>query len=183
MKKKINILSAILIGIILFSSCSKQKYTASFSPSKQTKYVGTKTSNTQLETIKTVEAKEIRNEAVASTDKNTVVPVSKMKMIKKSIALKKELKSNLEESGFTKSEIKQLKKEVRKSILKKAKSKSSDRQLISAIIAIFIPPLGVLLYQKDITMDTLLALILWILGWLPGIIYAWLVIFDVISLA
>lgn len=58
---------------------------------------------------------------------------------------------------------------------------SDDMQLIAAIVAIFLPFLGVYLYEGTVTTHFWIALLLWILGILPGIVYAWLVIFNVIS--
>ena len=58
---------------------------------------------------------------------------------------------------------------------------SDDMQLIAAIVAIFLPFLGVYLYEGTITTHFWIALLLWILGILPGIVYAWLVIFNVIG--
>ncbi len=49
-------------------------------------------------------------------------------------------------------------------------------QLLSAIIAIFIPPLGVALYEGAITMNFWIDLILTLLFYLPGLIYALIVI-------
>lgn len=56
-----------------------------------------------------------------------------------------------------------------------------DMQLIAAIVAIFLPFIGVLLYEGTVTTHFWIALLLWILGILPGIVYAWLVIFNVIG--
>lgn len=60
-------------------------------------------------------------------------------------------------------------------------SQGDDMQLIAAIVAIFLPFLGVYLYEGSITTHFWIALLLWILGILPGIVYAWLVIFGVIG--
>ena len=49
-------------------------------------------------------------------------------------------------------------------------------QLLSAVIAIFIPPLGVALYEGAITMNFWIDLILTLLFYLPGLIYALIVI-------
>jgi uncharacterized membrane protein YqaE (UPF0057 family) len=58
---------------------------------------------------------------------------------------------------------------------------SDDMQIIAAIVALFLPFLGVYLYEGSITTHFWIALLLWILGILPGIVYAWLVIFGVIG--
>jgi uncharacterized membrane protein YqaE (UPF0057 family) len=66
------------------------------------------------------------------------------------------------------------------SVAKKVKM-SDDMQIIAAIVALFLPFLGVYLYEGSITTHFWIALLLWILGILPGIVYAWLVIFGVIG--
>ena len=51
-----------------------------------------------------------------------------------------------------------------------------DSTLLYLIIAFFIPCLGVLLYEGEITSHFWISLLLMVLFWLPGIIYAFLVI-------
>jgi len=68
---------------------------------------------------------------------------------------------------------------------KKAESnrKASDADLIfiaAVVFAILLPPLGVAIYTNIDWMKVLIALLLTILFVLPGIIYALLVVFDVI---
>ncbi|MBS3913798.1 MAG: YqaE/Pmp3 family membrane protein [Bacteroidetes bacterium] len=55
-----------------------------------------------------------------------------------------------------------------------------DNKLVLVIIAIFLPWLAVYLYEGEITLNFWLSLLLWFLFWIPGFIYALLVIFDVI---
>jgi len=77
-------------------------------------------------------------------------------------------------------------KDSRNSLKKKAKKSESsgwgaDAIFILAVIcAILIPPLGVGIYTNIDWMKVLIALLLTILFWLPGMIYALLVVFDVI---
>jgi len=58
--------------------------------------------------------------------------------------------------------------------------KADDNQLIAAIVAFFIPFLGVLIYEGAITTHFWISLLLTLLFWLPGVIYAWMVIFGAI---
>ncbi|MFT6504082.1 MAG: uncharacterized membrane protein YqaE (UPF0057 family) [Crocinitomicaceae bacterium] len=80
----------------------------------------------------------------------------------------------------------QSKKDMRKSLRKKVKGSESsgwgaDAMFILAVIfAILIPPLGVAIYTNIDWMKVLIALLLTILFVLPGMIYALLVVFDVI---
>ena len=56
-------------------------------------------------------------------------------------------------------------------------SLSSD-QILGIILSIIFPPLGVLIYTGFDVKKTLIALILTLLFWVPGLVYALLVIFD-----
>ena len=58
----------------------------------------------------------------------------------------------------------------------KKTSLSTGDQLLCAIISIFIPPLGVILYEEDITVHFWIDLLLTILFYLPGLIYALIII-------
>ncbi len=72
--------------------------------------------------------------------------------------------------------------EVVKVPLKKhnAASKGDDMFILAVILAIFIPPLGVAVYTNIDWKKVLICLILTLLLFLPGMIYALLVVFDVI---
>lgn len=59
--------------------------------------------------------------------------------------------------------------------------KNDDNQLIAAIVAIFIPFIGVLIYEGSITSHFWISLLLTLLLYVPGLVYSLLVIFDVIS--
>lgn len=64
---------------------------------------------------------------------------------------------------------------------KNSSGSSEDAMFILAVIlAILIPPLGVLVYTNIDWMKVLIALVLTLLFFLPGMIYALLVVFDVI---
>lgn len=51
---------------------------------------------------------------------------------------------------------------------------------VCVLISIFLPFIGVLVYENSITTNFWISLILWFLLFFPGFIYALLVIFDVI---
>jgi uncharacterized membrane protein YqaE (UPF0057 family) len=53
---------------------------------------------------------------------------------------------------------------------------STGNQLLCAIISVFIPPLGVLLYEGELTSHFWIDLLLTILFYLPGLIYALIII-------
>lgn len=184
MNKLYNVLGIALLSVMVFSSCSKKKYTASFAPSKQ------RSAMVKVETPAPVIENEMASlpEVVAGTGQviAEVSPAPIMELTTES------LKQQLAEApAFTKQEQKAVKKQVRKIVMKKVKNqmfhknssdvKASDNQVVALIVAIFIPPLGVWIHQRDITLDFWLSLLLWILGWVPGIVYAWLVILDIFS--
>jgi uncharacterized membrane protein YqaE (UPF0057 family) len=78
-------------------------------------------------------------------------------------------------------------KEV-KSVLKKYKADkkagraadSDTNTLLLVILAIFLPPLAVYLHENELNTKFWISLVLTILFWIPGVIYALLVVFDAI---
>ena len=74
-------------------------------------------------------------------------------------------------------------KSVNDVMRKKQKSGAGDADgmfVLAVIFAILIPPIGVLIYTNIDWMKVLICLLLTILFFLPGMIYALLVVFDVI---
>ncbi|MFY7652371.1 MAG: YqaE/Pmp3 family membrane protein [Chitinophagaceae bacterium] len=61
---------------------------------------------------------------------------------------------------------------------KKDKSKADTDTLLMVIIAILLPPLAVYLHQNEINSKFWLSLLLTLLFWLPGVIYALIVILN-----
>ena len=53
---------------------------------------------------------------------------------------------------------------------------NEDMQLVAVVVAIFLPFLGVLIYEGEVTSHFWIALLLTLLFWLPGFIYALLII-------
>ncbi len=80
---------------------------------------------------------------------------------------RKERKSRIKEA---KSEIKKIKAE------KKAGSEPSTNQVLLVILAILLPPLAVYLHEGEINNKFWLDLILTLLFFLPGVIYALIVV-------
>lgn len=71
------------------------------------------------------------------------------------------------------SEVKKAVKEYRKN---KKKGEASTDTLLLVILAILLPPLAVYLYEGEINTKFWIALLLTILFWIPGVIYALIVI-------
>lgn len=73
--------------------------------------------------------------------------------------------------------IKQLRKLKKES--KKKGTMADVPFILLVILAILLPPLAVWLHAEDVT-KLVISIILTLLFWLPGIIYAFLVLFDVV---
>jgi len=72
-----------------------------------------------------------------------------------------------------KEKVKAVKKEIRKFRAEKKAGKKADTDtLLLVIIAILLPPLAVYLYEDEINNRFWISLLLTILFWLPGVIYA-----------
>lgn len=86
-------------------------------------------------------------------------------------------------NGLSRSEkktrIKAVKKELKEyKKLKKAGKEPQASTVVLVILAILLPPLAVYLHQGEINNKFWISLLLTLLFWLPGIIYALLVIFG-----
>lgn len=69
--------------------------------------------------------------------------------------------------------VKEVKKELKAyKTAKKAGKEADTDTLLLVILAILLPPLAVYLYEGEINNRFWISLILTLLGWLPGIIYA-----------
>jgi uncharacterized membrane protein YqaE (UPF0057 family) len=90
-------------------------------------------------------------------------------------------------------EFRNLNKHERKSRIKEAKKLMKDYkadkragraaetdQVLLAILAILLPPLAVYLKEEEVNSKFWISLILTLLFWIPGVIFALLVVFDVI---
>jgi uncharacterized membrane protein YqaE (UPF0057 family) len=76
-----------------------------------------------------------------------------------------------------KSRIKDAKKEIKAyKAAKKAGAEPSTNTLLLVILAILLPPLAVYLHQGEINTKFWISLLLTLLFWLPGVIYALIVI-------
>ncbi len=84
---------------------------------------------------------------------------------KESRAFKKEQKRNL----------KQTLKQYKQDIKNEARDVDVD-DVVLILLAIFLPPLAVYLHQGELNTKFWISLILTLLGWIPGIIYALLVV-------
>jgi uncharacterized membrane protein YqaE (UPF0057 family) len=74
-------------------------------------------------------------------------------------------------------EVKSYLKEVKAA--KRAGQAPSDDTILLVILAILLPPLAVYLHQGEINTKFWISLVLTLLFWLPGVIYALVVVLDV----
>lgn len=72
----------------------------------------------------------------------------------------------------TKAEVKPTKKGVKHAL----KHILDDNKTLAIILSFFCPPLAVYLYEGDFSTHAIIALVLWLLFWVPGVIYALYVI-------
>ncbi|MCP9236522.1 YqaE/Pmp3 family membrane protein [Lewinella sp. JB7] len=77
-------------------------------------------------------------------------------------------------------ERRELKREQRKAVKKAIEDyrDADTNTLLLVLVTILLPPLGVLLYEGELTSKFWIALLLTLLFYLPGLIYALLVIFG-----
>lgn len=74
-------------------------------------------------------------------------------------------------AAFTGTVTRSQKREVRKKLLNALRD-GEDNKLLLVIIAILLPPLAVYLHQGEINSKFWIALVLWLLFYIPGLIYA-----------
>ena len=93
-----------------------------------------------------------------------------------------EVKNALDEfKSLTRKERKERLKDVKKEIkaykkAKRAGEAASDNLVLLCILAILLPPLAVYLHQGEINNKFWISLLLTLLFWIPGVIYAFVVI-------
>ncbi|MEO5945807.1 MAG: YqaE/Pmp3 family membrane protein [Chitinophagaceae bacterium] len=76
-----------------------------------------------------------------------------------------------------KAKIKEVKKEIKAfKAAKKANGEPSTNTLLLVILAILLPPLAVYLHEGEINNKFWISLVLTLLFWLPGVIYALIVV-------
>ena len=80
-----------------------------------------------------------------------------------------------------KTRIKEVKKLLKEHKADKRAGRAAETdQVLLAILAILLPPLAVYLKEEEVNSKFWISLILTLLFWIPGVIFALLVVFDVI---
>jgi len=88
-----------------------------------------------------------------------------------------------ERRAFKKEQKREMKEAIKKfrADVANGKSTNNDDQVLLIVLAIFLPPLAVYLHQGEINTKFWISLILTLLGWLPGMVYALLLVTGNIS--
>ena len=107
--------------------------------------------------------------STANAEKRALVSTLKEQMSKMSRQDRMELKRSI------RSEVKTFKQK------KRAGEEADVSTLLLTLIALILPPLAVYLHQGEINSKFWISLLLTLLIWIPGVVYALLVIFGVVS--
>lgn len=197
MKKIILGTLGVFVGSILLLSCSsqsdvlssfsKRKYLKNFKENKKSYEVNIEEQTAQVEEIK---PQEVISETTSPT--TSIIEENNVTLTQETI--------DLATVSTPKKVIKQIEKEYRNwdkfnrnyetellvskeqyNNLNLSKKEARVDDIVLAILAIFIPPLAVYLFDDAITANFWVDLLLTFLFWLPGIIFAFLVIFAGVS--
>jgi uncharacterized membrane protein YqaE (UPF0057 family) len=173
MKKTLFYLNGIILSSLIILSCSK-KESAFFTNHYTTGYAGLNKQST--ETIKP----EIQ-EHIASANKEIVTAIGEQVIFKPEIGVSKnnsdEIKAILSDEPQAKGKEaavpskKEIKKIVKKAVKESKSNDSNISKLLLVIIAILLPPLAVALVD-GLSGPFWLSILLTILFYLPGLIYA-----------
>ncbi len=93
-------------------------------------------------------------------------------------------KANNKERAISKTEVREAKETIRQ-LAKQEKNdteKTNNSDILLVILCIFLPPLAVFLFDGDISTNFWVDLLLCLLFWLPGVVFAFLVCFAGVSL-
>jgi uncharacterized membrane protein YqaE (UPF0057 family) len=179
-----------LLSTQVFFSCAPKYTSYNFG---RTNY-GTQTKNTATDKQKVVVAEpvaEVNKEVITEEQRKDISltteakqekitkAVNDQKIQKKLTEIKEKIeKQQAEGTTYSAKMKKQDAKEFRKAVRDVAKVQEVDA--LELILAIFIPPLGVLLHDDGLTTRFWISLILTLLFFIPGMIYAILVVTDTI---
>lgn len=197
MKKIVLGTLGVFIGSLLLVSCSsessvlssfsKRKYLKNFKESKKSYEVIVEEETAQLEEAKTqkivLEKTTPTNPVVEES--NAILTPETIKLVN-AVAPKKVTKQIEKEyrnwDKFNRTyENELLVSKEQYNHAEKSASSLRVNEIVLAILAIFIPPLAVFLFEDSITANFWVDLLLTLLFWLPGMIFAFLVIFAGVS--
>ena len=198
--KSIKQLSLIVVLAVFATSCSmngliqKRKYTGGYYLSMKKKNAVNKETETkvtpELSETASVETKSTSSTNETSSTIQTTNEVADISNEESTVSSPSILKNNNTENGKAIEEIENVEtpsrhyrkrkivpfKSVNNNISSRKPTSTNDDTLLYIILAILLPWLAVGLYTNWDTTKTLIAVILWLLFWIPGIIYALLVV-------
>ena len=140
----------------------------------QKKYVTTTTIHNQDNAVATTETDAVY--AASESDELIEETVEDRSSTGTSVATTEDNNSSSKDNTVNEKKSKKLVKDKKSN----APAGGDAMFILAVILAILIPPLGVLIYTNIDWMKVLICLLLTILFFLPGMIYALLVVFDVI---
>jgi len=183
----------IIIGLLILFIGGQRKYLKKHKKQK-TKYEDN--INQYEYTVENEIASENRSIGLESFEMDEIQAIDNAELILDKVELNAEMIGSEETIDKSYSEWTNYSKEIDWSILEEDaiedndikiidygnKSGSQVNDVVLVILSIFIPPLAVYLYEDSITNNFWLDLILTLFFWVPGIIFALLVIFGGLSL-
>ena len=195
MKKVISSISLLFVGSILITSCSSESSTLSqFSKRKYMKRFKKERvkEENNLAVKENIEKTTKDNVLFSSVAKEEVV---KDEFIASEVEVKQKKTIELNKNVYTKNYgewnkynrsvgfSSEQKKEIKK-ILKNTDNKNSQQvhDAVLIILGILLPPLAVYLYEDAITTNFWLDLVFTLIFWLPGVVFAFLVMYGGVSL-
>lgn len=197
MKKIVLGTLGVFIGSLLLVSCSsessvlssfsKRKYLKNFKESKKSYEVIVEEETAQIEEAKTQEmVLETTTPTNAIVEGSNVILTPETIKLANAVAPKKVTKQIEKEyrnwDKFNRTyENELLVSKEQYNHAEKSASSLRVNEIVLAILAIFIPPLAVFLFEDSITANFWVDLLLTLLFWLPGMIFAFLVIFAGVS--
>lgn len=203
-KSLLQLVVIMLAGQFLFSCSTAEYYRFAAARPDYYNKVQTKASpSVELESTSAVPMLATAAQSVATSDKtepileasaDALTPVLFEKQPKKAIvstnlvkstSIANEVKLNETEmiamakerlASMSKAETKEFKREVKKAL----RESNATTNVVEIILAILLPPLGVYLHEGDINSRFWISLLLTLLFFIPGVIYALLVVTDTI---
>ena len=191
-----------LIAVFILGSCSskftlvKRKYSIGYYVSASKKAPAVKERDAKIHLVNHKNGQEDATTVQivkAKKESKTVQTVAESKTQAKEMAIKTFTQAqktpnadkliaskNKHFSAQTKREFKSLKTKI--GTLSKSGSEPDAKAIVTIILCISIPPLAVYLFKKNMDTNFWVDLILSLLFWLPGIIFAFLVCFAGVSL-
>ncbi len=183
--KKLQLVAGIFCAAILFSSCARDYHlelVGHYKPNTSVvKNSATQPASHSEKIIQPLPGQNENEDVASATETQPDLKLVQSPLQQSSSISLTEKKKQKFDRKLEKIEVKMEKqvvqsgKQIQQQVQKNLEVRTGD-QLLCAIISIFIPPLGVALYEEDITSHFWIDLLLTILLYVPGLIYALIII-------